>query len=272
MIKGNACHERLRGAFSSEEGRRTVAEGRIRVFAVDVRGLPDIPDPRLSELFPEWRAAGIRRYRMKEDRIRSAWAELLLRAALEETCGISRTEQRILRRKDGKPYVSGKSAAGGNAGGLAVPENSGAAEKDSGKLPEISLSHSGPWAAASIGPAPHGIDVEVPRNPEMIPGIADRWFLPAEAEALRKAPETERVELFFRLWTVKESFLKMTGTGLREGPQAADALQLLSGGRTAAFSTVLPDGALLSCCGPAEMLPEAPEIFSGEKLRALYSL
>ena len=255
MMKGTACLERLRGAFLLFEGRRTVTEGRIRVFAVDVRGLPEIPDPRLSELFPEWRAAEIRRYRMKEDRIRSAWAELLLRAALEETCGISRTEQRILRRKDGKPYVSGKSAAGGNTGG-----------------PEISLSHSGPWAAASIGPAPHGIDVEVPRNPEMIPGLADRWFLPAEAEALRKAPETERVELFFRLWTVKESFLKMTGTGLREGPQAADALQLLSGGRTAAFSTVLPDGALLSCCGPAEMLPEAPEIFSGEKLRALYSL
>ena len=279
MINGTACLERLRGAFSSEEGRRTVAEGRIRVFAVDVRGLPEIPDPRLSELFPEWRAAEIRRYRMKEDRIRSAWAELLLRAMLEETCGISRTEQRILRRKDGKPYVSGEAAAGGNTGDPAVPGNSGAAEKysgaaerDIGKLPEISLSHSGPWAAASIGPAPHGIDVEVPRNPEMIPGLADRWFLPAEADALRKAPETERVELFFRLWTVKESFLKMTGTGLREGPQAADALQLLSGGRTAAFSTVLPDGALLSCCGPAEMLPEAPEIFSGEKLRALYSL
>ena len=90
-----------------------MAEERIRIFAVDVRGLPDIPDPRLSELFPEWRAAGIRRYRMKEDRIRSAWAELLLRAMLEETCGISRTEQRILRRKDGKPYVSGKAAAGG---------------------------------------------------------------------------------------------------------------------------------------------------------------
>ena len=251
--------------FSFEEGRRTVAEERIRIFAVDVRGLPDIPDPRLSELFPEWRAAGIRRYRMKEDRIRSAWAELLLRAMLEETCGISRTEQRILRRKDGKPYVSGKAAAGGDAGDLAAPGNSV-------KLPEISLSHSGPWAAASIGPVPHGIDVEVPRNPEMIPGIADRWFLPAEAEALRKAPETESVELFFRLWTVKESFLKMTGTGLRQGPQAADALLLLSGGRTAAFSTVLPDGAVLSCCGPAETLPEAPEIFSGEKLRALYSL
>ena len=291
-----------------------MAEERIRIFAVDVRGLPDIPDPRLSELFPEWRAAEIRRYRMKEDRIRSAWAELLLRAMLEETCRISRTEQRILRRKDGKPYVSGKAAAGSDAADPAVPgssgvadqdsgaaekgsgvadqdsgaaekgsgvadQDSGAAEKgsgvadqDSGKLPEISLSHSGTWAAASIGPVPHGIDVEVPRNPEMIPGIAERWFLPAEAEALRKAPETERVELFFRLWTVKESFLKMTGTGLREGPQAADALQLLSGGRTAAFSTVLPDGALLSCCGPAEMLPEAPEIFSGEKLRALYSL
>lgn len=256
-----------------------MAEGRIRVFAVDVRGLPDIPDPRLSELFPEWRAAAIRRYRMKEDRIRSAFAELLLRAVLEETCGISRMEPRILRRENGKPYVSGKTPADGSAGKL----------PDSGEereiLPEISLSHSGPWAAASIGPVPHGIDVEVPRNPEMIPGIAERWFLPAEAEALRRAPEKERTELFFRFWTVKESFLKMTGAGLRGGPQAADALrllsggpqaadalQLLSGGRTAAFSAILPDGALLSCCGPEEALPETPEFFPGEKLRSLYGL
>lgn len=232
-----------------------MAEGRIRIFAVDVGGLPDIPDLRLSELFPEWRAAAVRRYRMKEDRIRSAWAELLLRAVLEETCGIPRTVPRILRREDGKPYVSGEMPCG-SAGGLYVPE--------------ISLSHSGPWAAASIGPVPHGIDVEVPRNPEMIPGIAERWFLPAEAEVLRKAPEAERTELFLRFWTVKESFLKMTGTGLREGPQAADALQLLSGGSTAAFTAVLPDGAVLSCCGPEDALPEAPEIFSGEKLRSLY--
>lgn len=245
-------------------------EGRIRIYAVDVRGLPDIPEPRLSELFPEWRAEGIRRYRMKEDRVRSAWAELLLRAVLEESCGIPRTEMRILRREDGKPFVSGESAAGGNVGDRSVPEKTEGTGGNRMCLPEISLSHSGAWAAAGIGPVPHGIDVEVPRNPEMIQALAERWFLPAEAEALRSAPEKERTELFFRFWTVKESFLKMTGRGLREGPQAADALRLLSGGSIRAFTAVLPCGAVLSCCGPEEALPEAPEIFSGEKLRSLY--
>ena len=268
-----------------------MTEERIRIFAVDVRSLPDIPDPQLSELFPEWRAEGIRRYRMKADRIRSAWSELLLRAVLEELCGIPRTEWRILRRKDGKPYVSGMTAAGGSSGNLYLHEDSTGGDADR-KNPEISLSHSGCWAAASVGPVPHGIDVEVPRNPEMIPGIAKRWFLPAEAEALERVTEKERTELFFRFWTVKESFLKMTGTGLREGPQAADALQLLSGSgtaafstaafstaafstaafSTAAFSTVLPDGAVLSCCGPDRALPEAPEIFSADRLRSLYGL
>ena len=227
-----------------------MTDGRIRVFAVDAGSLPALPDRALEELFPEDRAAAIRKYRMPGDRIRSAWAELLLRAVLEKHCGIPRDTQKIIRREDGKPYLAG------GAG-----------------MPEISISHSGPWAAASIGPAVHGIDVEVPRKPEMYLTLADRWFLPAEAEALRNAPEEERTELFLLFWTVKESFLKMTGEGLRSGPQAADALRLLQGSdETAAFRTVLPDGAVLSCCGPGEVLPERAEIWPAEELRKLYGL
>lgn len=226
-----------------------MTDGRIRVFAADTGSLPELPEEALQELFPEDRAAAIRKYRMPGDRIRSEWAELLLRAALEKYCGIPRQGRRILRREDGKPF-----AAGGE------------------KMPEISISHSGPWAAASIGPVPHGIDVEIPRDPGKLLAISDRWFLPAEAEAIRSTPgEEERMKLFLSFWTVKESFLKMTGEGLRKGPQAADALRLLGGtGETAVFQTTLPEGALLSCCGPAQMLPERAEIWPAEELRKLY--
>ena len=84
-----------------------MTDGRIRVFAVDAGSLPDLPDRALKELFPEDRAAAIRKYRMPGDRIRSAWAELLLRAVLEKHCGIPRDTQKIIRREDGKPYLAG---------------------------------------------------------------------------------------------------------------------------------------------------------------------
>ena len=51
------------------------------------------------------------------------------------------------------------------------------------------------------------------------------------------------------------------------------ALRLLEGSdETAAFRTVLPDGAVLSCCGPGEALPERAEIWPAEELRKLYGL
>ncbi len=236
-----------------------MADGRILVFAADVRGLPEIPDTRLPELFPDRRAEKLRKFRMPEDRIRSAWAELLLRLMLEKFCGIPRTAQCLSRMEHGKPYVT-------------VPASSAGAVCAAGCVPEVSISHSGPWAAVSLEPEPHGVDVEVRREDRMIRSIADRWFLPAEAEAVRNAPEAERAELFLRFWTVKESFLKMTGEGLSAGPQTADALRLLSedGGETAARCMRLPDGAVLSFCGPGTLLPESAEILSGEVLRKAY--
>ena len=59
-----------------------------------------------------------------------------------------------------------------------------------------------------------GVDIEQVREVKYMLGIADKNFGADEAALLNAAPEHERLELFFRLWTRKEAFLKALGVGL----------------------------------------------------------
>lgn len=54
-----------------------------------------------------------------------------------------------------------------------------------------------------------GIDIEQIRAIAQVEELAQRFFLPSEAETIRAQPD-----LFFQYWTCKEAFLKATGTGL----------------------------------------------------------
>lgn len=47
--------------------------------------------------------------------------------------------------------------------------------------------------------------------------LSERFFCPEEKNALLSLKEEERGDYFFRLWTVKESYLKFTGKGLGGG-------------------------------------------------------
>ncbi|WP_068308705.1 4'-phosphopantetheinyl transferase family protein [Aliiruegeria sabulilitoris] len=78
--------------------------------------------------------------------------------------------------------------------------------------PEFNLSHAAGWAALVIDDEPVGVDIERFRTVE--PGIAERFFSPAEVAALDALPLEEREGGFFRCWTRKEAFVKAIGTGL----------------------------------------------------------
>ena len=59
-----------------------------------------------------------------------------------------------------------------------------------------------------------GVDVEdVARDTETVE-IADRFFSPFEAAALRALPPARHRERFFSYWTLKESYIKARGMGL----------------------------------------------------------
>lgn len=58
-----------------------------------------------------------------------------------------------------------------------------------------------------------GVDVEDTRRKATL-DVAERFFSPAEAAALRALPPAEQPGRFFDYWTLKESYIKARGLGL----------------------------------------------------------
>lgn len=142
-------------------------------------------------LHPE-RQKKLAQTRFLDDRLCSAGAGLLFAAVLAQA-GIDADAVRIGYRGNRKPYL---------------PD-----------FPEIhfNLSHSGTMVMAVCSDREVGCDIERLGKADM--RVARRFFHEDEwkqLEVLETAgSEQERDDLFFRLWTLKESVLKVTGEGIR---------------------------------------------------------
>lgn len=127
------------------------------------------------------------RYRFRRDKNASLGAELLLRRALNRF-GVSKPV--FAYGEAGKPYLAGEDGVFFN------------------------LSHSGRFVLCAASEHELGADIEAVRGADL--KIAQRFFCESEAaHVAAQETEPERNELFFRYWTLKESFLKATGVGLR---------------------------------------------------------
>lgn len=91
----------------------------------------------------------------------------------------------------------------------------------------VSLSHSGDYAVCAVADRPVGVDIQKRETVRM--GMLRHFFTQEETQAFlvryglngedaRKGilPKMAADE-FFRLWTVKESYMKLTGEGMAEG-------------------------------------------------------
>ncbi|PIE18413.1 MAG: 4-phosphopantetheinyl transferase [Proteobacteria bacterium] len=80
----------------------------------------------------------------------------------------------------------------------------------------FNLSHThGLVALAVVGEGVEvGVDVELTERRSRTVEIADRFFAPAEVEALRRLPAERRRDRFFDYWTLKEAYIKARGMGL----------------------------------------------------------
>ena len=74
------------------------------------------------------------------------------------------------------------------------------------------ISHSKGIAACIVSDRRCGIDCEAVR--EYRPNVMRRAFSEAERRSVEEAPENMRDELFFRLWTLKEAYVKALGIGI----------------------------------------------------------
>ena len=76
----------------------------------------------------------------------------------------------------------------------------------------FSLSHSAGWAVCALSDHPVGVDIE-----RCEPGrrdVASRFFHKDEVRYLNSLLPSMRDGAFYKLWTLKESFVKSTGRGL----------------------------------------------------------
>ena len=76
----------------------------------------------------------------------------------------------------------------------------------------FNISHTKEWVAVAVTDTPIGIDIEMLRVYK--PEVAKRFFHKDEYAFLESLPNDLRNVSFTRLWTVKESYVKCTGTGI----------------------------------------------------------
>lgn len=151
----------------------------------DVRALSDpaLFSRGMSMLPWEERRERVTRFRFEKDRRLCLGAGLLLAHALRRA-GVSDLSLRLL--SNGKPVLS------------ACPDV------------RFNLSHSGTLAVCAVSDHPLGVDAEVLQG--VHPEVSALCFQKAEQEWIDQAADPGRA--FTRLWTRKESYLKMLGTGL----------------------------------------------------------
>jgi len=178
----------------SDRGRQGVKD-QIRVHAMQLdRAAGSRHVSGLLARLPGERAAHIRRFRRADDALRSIGGSLLSRDVLCRHLGIGHDELRIARTEKGKPKVTSHSDI------------------------HFSVSHSGKWVVCAVHNTPVGVDLEQirPIEPEIPPFCLNT----KELNAMQAAPAGAQRQLFFELWTRKESYLKMAGSGLAEDPRA----------------------------------------------------
>jgi 4'-phosphopantetheinyl transferase len=152
----------------------------------------DVDPARLSALRATFSPREEERFQsFATDALRSRWgaARGTLREVLGRALGCPPAAVQFGYGSHGKPYVRGAPI-------------------------RFNISHSGALAVIGLALFEIGVDVELPRR-RRSDAIARRFYAPGEVEWLFSCADPDRrADAFFRLWTCKEAFLKVTGEGL----------------------------------------------------------
>lgn len=138
---------------------------------------------KAESLMPPERKRELSRLRNDRKRLASVCAEALAREMVASYSGKSTEEIRFKKTALGAPYIENFSL-------------------------HISISHSGECVSACVGETPVGIDIEQIR--EINVAAADKFCSESDKELLKADPLTR----FYKIWTAKEAYFKMKGTGL----------------------------------------------------------
>ncbi len=160
------------------------------VYAIKILPGQDFLNVRekLLALLPGEEREAMKRFKRVNVLQRSLLGELMVRKILSGKLDAAVDSFRFVKSEKGKPYLK------------EAPVH-------------FNISHSGDYVVAAFCDVSEtGIDVEKikPVNFE----IAERFYSEAEKKVLFSKKGIEKLEYFFDLWTMKESYLKLLGKGL----------------------------------------------------------
>jgi 4'-phosphopantetheinyl transferase len=168
-------------------------------------GFPDELSDELSEkIFQSFLSSDEQkrnqRYRHMRDRRLNLMARMMIRTLLSSRVPEVRPVEWIFDRDIyGKPFISGPG-------------------DEVGKRFHFNISHTDGLVAVALSEqGPVGVDVENAARVTDYQGLARRFFAPVEAGLMKDCDESSRAERFFRIWTLKEAYVKAIGKGLAHG-------------------------------------------------------
>ena len=159
----------------------------------------EIRDEALLEAYERLLSADERERRSRfvfpRDRHRFLVTRALVRTVLSRYADVAPADWTFVADTHGRPEIAPRHA---RAAGLS-----------------FNVSHTPGLVVLGVGCGrPLGVDTEHVRSRQAPLGVAERFFAPAEAAALRALPEADQSRRFFEYWTVKESYAKARSLGL----------------------------------------------------------
>lgn len=166
----------------------------MKIYAVSIEELKRVEQEKLLDLLDPDRKQRTMRIKCNEDRLRSIGAGLLLQFAFI-SYGYTKDEWRRAihkRSQCGKPSLEN------------YPEF------------HFSISHSGNWVVCGVHCEEIGLDIQ--RKKDIDQKIAKRFFAEEEYIKIQDQPANAlKAELFYKMWTAKESYVKLVGTSIATG-------------------------------------------------------
>lgn len=156
----------------------------VKTYIANIQKLPD-PKENYKILENIWqeRKEKILSYKFENGRKESLGSALMLQKVLFQN---NLTPQNIKYGQNGKPEIEGL---------------------------HFNISHAENFVICSVSENPVGCDIEKIRSIKS--GFEKRFFTQNEVSYLDKFSGEEKLKQFFRLWTMKESYMKFTGEGMK---------------------------------------------------------
>lgn len=206
----------------------------MKLYRINIKNFADpLQDQWLLNLVGTERRKKVMRYYRPDDRKRSLGAGIIIKKILNEN-GLSECDLKYSENE--KPVVDNLF---------------------------FNISHAGDYVVGVLSDCEVGCDIEKNDNASL--KIAEHYFYSSELDYIKTANDKNKA--FFTLWTLKESYMKMTGRGMSLALDAFEVAPTADGfilgksqKKRGFFRTMEFDGYIFSVCNEKEFELEQMEI------------